>query len=500
LRGHGKTCYLAALLLELDLRQQTPDWAGFSYVPIDPESIKELRSKRDSLYNGKLPERTVAQSLIPIMLRLHGIPAAMGRCQLLLYDTSGESFDKAELIEGMHYGSIGRISNVIWLVDLQEVENLRTNLTDTIAVYIQTMAAMGLSTARQNLLVVLTKGDRLLTRNDLPGSVREFLTNRTETFNGSAMEKLSKTICEWLHNLQSTSNFVRLARQEFRCASYAVVSSLGSEPQGNRLPRAASPRGVEYPFLWACGLAGHLHGARRFRAFRRTAARVLPGLVIGGLYGVVVGGLLWAVLLTLTNLANAVLPQISSMLDEWRDAGAAKILKDLYQAFRKAIPHVMGGILSGAVLFGLSEACRSFYPRHFLSPVALLRRASFWMILSAITGVLVLLGLQFIDPTTTTVYSDGLVKGAITWFERGGKIGTIFGIIYAVLVPLIFLRSAGQVYIQRPHAVLFSLFSGAAIALLLEVSRPWWFIWFGVTLVVSAVFAIYDINVSRQSE
>ena len=62
-------------------------------------------------------------------------------------------------------------------------------------------------------------------------------------------EPLSRRLEAWLEEQPGFTNFVRRARLEFGRVDYAVVSALGSAPEGNRQAISVSPRGVLLPLL-----------------------------------------------------------------------------------------------------------------------------------------------------------------------------------------------------------------------------------------------------------
>jgi hypothetical protein len=245
LRGHGKTCYLASLLHEFERIGAL--WPDFSYIPLDEEGLVGVRERQRALERGDLPESTRKVFPRPVLLRLEGLPD-LGGCHLLMYDTAGEAFQRSGELR-QYAGYVTRSRVVVFLVSLERLET-PSSLVDFLTVYVQAVAELRGRPADQTLLVVLTQGDRLAGREDLPESIGDYLRERKRGTSLEPFAPLSQEIEGWLGSQPGFINFLRRARQEFGDVRYAVVSALGSDPEGQTQQVSVSPRGVLAPLLY----------------------------------------------------------------------------------------------------------------------------------------------------------------------------------------------------------------------------------------------------------
>jgi parallel beta-helix repeat protein len=250
--GHGKTVYIEALLTHLERRVPWPDFAA---QWMDQAGMRATRQRLQLLReHGQLPDATAAVFPRPQVIRLLGIPR-VGGCQLLFYDTSGETFGDIELLRDR-----GRyVKNspaVLWLVSLAELE-YPEQLTDLMTVYAEAMAGMGGEPKSQTVVVALTKGDLLIDRPDLPAEAREFLLNddldpgRVDS-DGDAwrrLEAVSNALEAWLKTTEHR-RIVSLLRQQFKTVRFCILSSQGAAAQDQVLQMELLPRGVLAPLFW----------------------------------------------------------------------------------------------------------------------------------------------------------------------------------------------------------------------------------------------------------
>lgn len=257
-RGHGKSVYLASLLFEFD--QIAQEWPGFHCRPLDEEGIRAVRDRQRDLERGLLPEPSVKNFPKPVILRMEGVPE-FGRCQLLLYDTSGEAFETAAGLEAWA-GYVLHSPVVVFMVSLKDADP-PSMLVDFLTVYVEAVSRLGGDPRAQTLVVVLMKGDELPGRESLPESVRGFLESRVPVVGLTPLEELSAAIEVWLEAQRPFAGFARAARAEFRQVRFAIVSSLGSAPLGRRLQVGVKPRGVLAPIVQLMALAAEDREARR---------------------------------------------------------------------------------------------------------------------------------------------------------------------------------------------------------------------------------------------
>ncbi|MBX9628746.1 MAG: right-handed parallel beta-helix repeat-containing protein [Gemmataceae bacterium] len=245
--GHGKTVFIEALLAHLERRVR---WPKFSAQWMDQAGMRASRERLRLLRDhGQLPDATAAVFPRPQVVRLRNVPR-VGGCQLLFYDTSGETFADTELLRDR--GRYVRNSPVVlWLVSLTELE-YPEQLTDLMTVYAEAMAEMGGNPRAQSVVVALTKGDLLIDRPDLPPLARDFLLNDDLDPAGDAwarLEAVSAAIEDWLLGTEHRQ-IVNLLREQFRAARFCVLSAQGAPARDQVLQMELMPRGVLAPLFW----------------------------------------------------------------------------------------------------------------------------------------------------------------------------------------------------------------------------------------------------------
>src|SRR5262249_15403362 len=250
--GHGKTVFIEALLTHLERRVRWPD---FPPQWMDQAGMRATRQRLQLLReHGQLPDATAAVFPRPQVIRLRGIPR-VGGCQLLFYDTSGETFGDIELLRDR--GKYVRHSPaVLWLVSLAELE-YPEQLTDLMTIYAEAMAGMGGDPKSQTVVLALTKGDLLIDRPDLPAEAREFLLNddldpgRVDS-EGDAwrrLEAVSNALEAWLRTTQHR-RIVNLLKEQFGAVRFCILSAQGAAAKDQVLQMELMPRGVLAPLFW----------------------------------------------------------------------------------------------------------------------------------------------------------------------------------------------------------------------------------------------------------
>ena len=250
LSGHGKTCYLASLLQQLE--HVGAWWKDFSYTPLDENTMTEVQGKLKALQDGQLPDPTMAFFPEPAILRIEGIPQ-VGDIQAFVFDNGGEVFiDVMRLREFASY--LTRSPTVVWMVSLRDLAQ-PAELLQLLRVYREALLTLKADPSRQSLLVVLTKADELIDLQDeaAPESVRAVLREDhppEHGYDGDLMERLSRDIERWLEESADQHNFVRQARRTFARVKFCITSALGASPTGRELGSQVSPRGVLMPLYW----------------------------------------------------------------------------------------------------------------------------------------------------------------------------------------------------------------------------------------------------------
>lgn len=247
--GHGKSVYIDALLHHLETRIQWPrfsqQWMSQADMAVTRERLRAVRE------HGALPQFTERVFPRPQVLRLRNVPR-VGGCQLLFFDTSGETFsDVAYFTEQGRYIRAARA--VVWLISLTDLEYPQ-QLSDLMTVYAEAMRAMGGDPKQQTVIVTLTKGDRFFNDPSLPASAREFLENDELNPAGDAWRRLARMsddLESWLRG-RGHANVVNLLPDLFRAARFCIVSAQGAEAdaESNLLALDLMPRGVLAPLFW----------------------------------------------------------------------------------------------------------------------------------------------------------------------------------------------------------------------------------------------------------
>ncbi|MCZ2341555.1 MAG: right-handed parallel beta-helix repeat-containing protein [Bacteroidales bacterium] len=254
LPGHGKTVFIESLIEEINgLAARWKD-TDFYYSWLDEIQMRQAMTRLRTIRQGRLPEgtRTIFQQ--PQILRLDHIPR-VGGCQLVIFDTGGEAFlDATVMADAAKY--VQNSTNIVMLLSVKEDEEQGGPelINAMMAVYLQTMSQAEGKTKNQNLIVVLTKGDELLARPDLPESARRALTEPDYSPTGpiwDILQTASQDLEKWLRSDHcGYSNFVNLVRSRFQSVRYCLVSAQGQSAQEGGLGYRMMPRGVLAPLFW----------------------------------------------------------------------------------------------------------------------------------------------------------------------------------------------------------------------------------------------------------
>jgi parallel beta-helix repeat protein len=254
LSGHGKTVYIESLLHEI--QQLGAKWTDsqFHFTWLDEVQMRQAYSRLKALRNGQLPKGTKTVFMRPQVLRLSNIPC-VGGSQLVIFDMGGEAFlDSATLVEHGKY--LRHTPAIVWLLSLKKGDPYDSpdDVNQMMTVYLQTMSRLGGNTKEQTLILVLTKGDELLNRSDLPESAKTALSYPNYSPSGQVwnlLDQASTDLEAWLRSeMCGYHNLVNLVKSRFKNVRYSIVSAQGAPAAGDGLQFGMMPRGVLSPLLW----------------------------------------------------------------------------------------------------------------------------------------------------------------------------------------------------------------------------------------------------------
>ncbi len=154
-----------------------------------------------------------------------------GKRYILLYDTSGESYETAtNLIKFAHF--IRSSKAVTFLISVDDLSNPDMEMDRLLQTYIQGLIGLGGNPLSQHIVVVLTKGDRLQERLRGWPSLWQYLVNgdaRDITRQGMEqylrnMADISKTLKSFLRAELKAHQFLNLAQHQFKSIEVSLVS------------------------------------------------------------------------------------------------------------------------------------------------------------------------------------------------------------------------------------------------------------------------------------
>lgn len=252
LRGHGKTVFFSSLLHEFDrLTRRLP---GFSYSALDETGLKVVREAQTSLDRGALPRPTPGSIFPrPVILQVEGLPGE-DEFRLLVFDITGEVFEDVARLQ-KYGGYITRSRSTVWLISpsVLESSNQLRSLDDFVTRYLQAARELDGQPIKQDLLIVLTMGDRFVDENGVPEEIRQFLRGETlvdRSIGSESLHRQSHAIENWLSRKPGFHNALRIVRKEFGRVQFCVISALGWEPHGSEQAVSVTPRGVLLPLHW----------------------------------------------------------------------------------------------------------------------------------------------------------------------------------------------------------------------------------------------------------
>ena len=254
-RQHGKTVYFASLFYTLKKLTLARDWVDFFTMGLDEDSLDTVYGNAGMLDAGALPDSTPKNFPRPTMIRMEGVPVQRD-CTLLFYDTGGECFEKpTQLVQ--FAGFVRRAKAAMLLISVADLNDPRASMQELLNTYVVGMGELGGQTRPQHLVVVYTKADRLVSRfrngwSDIytylvRGSVEDLA--QTDGYI-ARMKEMSDRLYEFTVHELNAYEFINAAEANFKSVSFSIISALGTDPAGARLPVAIVPRRILDPVLW----------------------------------------------------------------------------------------------------------------------------------------------------------------------------------------------------------------------------------------------------------
>jgi hypothetical protein len=254
-RQHGKTVYFASLFYTLKKLTLARDWPEFFTMSLNEDSLDTVYGNVRMLEGGVLPDSTPKNFPRPTMIRAEGVPMQPD-CTLLFFDTGGESFERpTQLVQ--FAGFVRRARAAMLLVSAADLEDPRAGMQKLLNTYVVGMRELGGRTEDQHLIVVFTKADQLAVRFG-----RQWADLRSYLVKGSVddlarpdgymerMHNVSDRLLQFTEQELSAHEFVNAALANFKSINFSIISALGAQPQGARLPVNIVPRRILDPMLW----------------------------------------------------------------------------------------------------------------------------------------------------------------------------------------------------------------------------------------------------------
>lgn len=283
---HGKSMFLDVLRIMLmeSMYAFWPDYSHGAATDLDQQHENILRLERQNgLPPGATPKRDRSQNEVYIT-RLQNMER-WGSRQMVIMDQPGENFETMEKIPAEEIPYLVGTRTTFMMISLSDIDEARssgnikggTSIDQLLQNYITTMARFNvdLSEDRRNLIVVLTKADKL---DSLPANLRNYL-ELDEVYQASVqttdnnllqgvklseyiekLDRVSKAIEQWLQadpfpQRLGGRAFVRIARQNNIHTRYTLISATGQDIDQGGVQIA--PRRVLDPFFWALELQSY---------------------------------------------------------------------------------------------------------------------------------------------------------------------------------------------------------------------------------------------------
>jgi hypothetical protein len=260
--GHGKTNYLGGLYQYIQ-RELPKRWPGFYRQGLTTETLRSVYGSMATYAKMSVSPRTEHVFPRPNIDRMLKLPKHGDRT-LVIYDPPGEAFETHSDDLMSSFASFVRYSKVAVMLispsDLlgnsRRLETVGPAMYRLIEQYDIGLRKLGGKPKEQHLVVVYTKGDRMLTDFDLPPAVGRYLLASDEGALGDVsryvkeMTTISRQLEEYTARVLDGMTFINNARDQYRSLEFSIVSALGAEPDGDQLSEPISPKRVIDPFLW----------------------------------------------------------------------------------------------------------------------------------------------------------------------------------------------------------------------------------------------------------
>lgn len=270
----GKSVYMQVLTLVLTKMVRLWRNSSYRYSAISEEADKFLSDIRTYDLSGELPDPTPRGQKDIYLMQLASMPR-WGNRTLVMKDIAGEIFHNLKF-ETKYVPYITTTPTIIMMLSLSD-ENYERH-GRIMRSYIHTLRENGinLKTEKRNLIIVLSKADRL----DLPRNLKSYLDedpvwnwiqsrgtpiDMDESYIQDYIRNMfnvSREIEEWLFDDVGTEdstllNLVQEAKSYGLNTRFCIVSSLGSDPvesgaDGEKhMLQQVEPKRVLDPFFWA---------------------------------------------------------------------------------------------------------------------------------------------------------------------------------------------------------------------------------------------------------
>jgi hypothetical protein len=265
--GHGKTVFIHSLFYLL--KHLENEWKEYIFNTLDKNTHAIFFNLVNSLEKSILPQSTPENFPLPALIYFKNMPV-FDDWFFSFYDTAGTVFEDPDAIvsKGNYVSNSDVVLFIISIVEKENDENWQDSMRSLLEIYHQA-AYNSLKVnikKNQDLIVVLTKADQLLKRNDdrnVSDKLKDYIikgdyswysqyTDKSKTI--SALKGLSNEIRNWLSQ-RGCKGFIKFAETSFKSVEYTMISSTGSEPiDGGQLAshlKISDPKRVLDPFFWA---------------------------------------------------------------------------------------------------------------------------------------------------------------------------------------------------------------------------------------------------------
>jgi hypothetical protein len=189
---------------------------------------------------------------------------------LLFFDTGGECFEKPrQLVQ--FAGFVRRAKAAMLLISVPDLEDPRAEMQKLLNTYIVGIRELGGRTEDQHLIIVYTKADQMAARftggwADLHSYLVQGSVDALAEPDGyiERMHHISDRLLAFTEQELDAHEFMNAAEAHFKSISFSIISALGTEPMGARLPVAIVPRRILDPLLWIMEKSFARSGWRRW--------------------------------------------------------------------------------------------------------------------------------------------------------------------------------------------------------------------------------------------